>query len=122
MKTVSNAPFRPTTKWMKMAMIYKRGQECRPGEDFSDEALQAAYLHETFGHPLPVTEKLNGYVQGKKWLDVTVAMWKEDIFCGGLFVKELLDDGYPEKFLRSVGVLDLKPSGGELDWYRGLDG
>jgi hypothetical protein len=37
-------------------------------------------------------EQTNGYMHGKKWLNLNVTMWKEDIEKGLLFVHELYED------------------------------
>jgi hypothetical protein len=91
-------------KWLKMAEIYKRFAP--EGCDFSDECMQEMYLHESTGTDLKMRKPLNGYEQGKKWMDVTIAMWKEDIKVGQLFVYELTNDGYPDWFLQRIGLLN----------------
>lgn len=87
-----------------MADIYARFADDWPHADFSEEAAIAMYKREN-GTPLPQTEKVNGFALGKKWMEVTLAMWREDIPDGLLFVRELLDDGYPEWFLKRTGIL-----------------
>lgn len=68
--------------------------------DFSDEALIELYNYESYGGRV---SPRNGYHVGKKWLNVTVAMWKEDIRDGNLFKKELYDDPkFPHWWLDSV--------------------
>ncbi len=57
--------------------------------DFSDDALVELYNHES--HGLPISQK-NGFMHGKKWLNLNVTMWKEDIGRGNLFVWELYED------------------------------
>ena len=86
-----------------MAEIYKRFAEDCPQADFSEEAAIAMYKHEN-GVSLPETKTINGFALGKKWMSITVAMWKDDIAKGLLLVNELLDDGYPEWFLKNIGV------------------
>lgn len=100
-----------------MAEIYKRFAEDYPQADLSDEAAMAMYRHETFGDPMPRSEKLNGFEIGKKWMDVTVAGWKEEIPQRGLLVSELQADGYPDWFLERVGVLHLVPTWDACAWW-----
>lgn len=64
--------------------------------DFSDKALEECFLWESNGKPLS-NPALNGYAIGKGWLDVNIAMWKEDIAKGLLQAWEL--EEY-EKFLK----------------------
>lgn len=67
----------------------------RPWEhclDFSDDMLNEMYLHESRGEGT-ISPK-NGYYQGKKWMNVTVAMWHEDAGIT-LFVHELYEE-YPD--------------------------
>lgn len=101
---------KPTVKWRRMADMYKRFAAGHQGADFGDEAALAMFLHESTGTPLPAL-KSNGYALGKKWMDVTVAMWREDILQGNLRVYELQDDSYPDWFLERVGVLELSSQG-----------
>jgi hypothetical protein len=96
-------------KWRRMAEMYKRFAVDYKAADFSESAALEMFLHESTGAPMP-DAKSNGYALGKKWMDVTVAAWKEDIPSMGLTVSELLDDGYPEWFLERMGVLHLVPT------------
>ena len=57
--------------------------------DFSDDALLELYNNESYGGPISQT---NGFMHGKKWLNLNVTMWKEDITRGNLFVNELYED------------------------------
>jgi hypothetical protein len=67
---------------------------------FSDHDMLEMYNSETYGDPVSSS---NGFLVGKKWLSVTVAMWKEDIRGGILFKEELYKDGkYPQWWLDSV--------------------
>lgn len=69
--------------------------------DFSEDALVEMFLHESQG--IALASKNNGYVLGKKWMDVNIAMWKEDIAKGYLFRCELYNDGnYPHWWLDKV--------------------
>ena len=56
--------------------------------DFSDEALLEMYIYESTGNGnvdsrhdeyLKTGRKVNGYAVGKKWMDVTFAMWKKEV-------------------------------------------
>lgn len=104
-------------KWMAMAEIYKRFAIEYPQADFSDAAALAMYEHETHGKPLERTEKLNGFALGKKWMDVTIAGWKDEIASRGLLVSELIADGYPEWFLERIGVLHLRAEWSKCEWW-----
>ena len=66
---------------------------------------------------MPKTGRLNGFELGKKWMDVTVAGWKEEIPALGLLVSELQADGYPDWFLERVGVLNLTPTWNACAWW-----
>ena len=57
--------------------------------DFSDTAKVEMFEHESYGKPV---SESNGFRVGKKYLNVQVAMWKEDIKSGLLLKQELLDD------------------------------
>lgn len=104
-------------KWLRMAEIYRRFSKDYPQADLSDEAAMAMYRHETFGDPMPKASQLNGFELGKKWMDVTVAGWKEEIPQLGLLVSELQEDGYPDWFLERVGVLHLVPTWDACAWW-----
>jgi len=91
---MTTRPPRMGRKWWRMAAIYQRFASDYPIADFSDEAARTLFLHESVGAPL-IDSTTNGYALGKKWMDVTVAAWKEDIASLGLSVSELLQDGYP---------------------------
>ena len=107
-------------KWRRMAEIYKRFASDYKTADFSEDAALAMYLHESTGAPLP-DPRTNGYALGKKWMDVTVAGWKEEIPQMCLLVSELQTDGYPDWFLKRVGVLHLAPTVRECMWWAGRE-
>lgn len=68
--------------------------------DFSDEMIVELYNCESFG--LPVSEK-NGYYLGKKWMDVQIKMWKEDLQVGIISKYELYEDEtFPRWWLEKV--------------------
>ena len=70
------------------------------GHDFTDEAKVELFNHESYGTPLTPH---NGYALGKKWLNVQVAMWFEDMANGLLFKHELYEDPlFPHWWLDSV--------------------
>ena len=91
-----------------MANMYKRFAKEIDGLDFSEDAKKQMYEFETFGvgklkSGLFKASK-NGYYVGKKYMDVTIASWKEDL--GTILTKHELMQDYPEWFLRSVGIID----------------
>lgn len=90
-------------RWLRMAQIYKRFAADYAAADFSQAAAEAMFLHESLGAAPPAAD--NGYMLGKKWMDVTVASWLEDLREGLLHSFELQADGYPDWFLARVGVL-----------------
>jgi hypothetical protein len=67
--------------------------------DFSDEAMGEMFVAESHGG---IVSQLNGFSHGKKWLNVTVAMWKDDIKNWTLFKEDLYDDKFPHWWLDSV--------------------
>ena len=75
--------------------------------DLSEQSAQEMFLYESRGigglKTTIFSAKLNGYVYGKWLLDITVAMWKEDIKTGLLTIKELYEDkNLPNWWLDSV--------------------
>jgi hypothetical protein len=46
--------------------------------DFSDDALFDLYIYESTGQG--VVRPDNGFANGKKWMDVAVAQWREDLW------------------------------------------
>jgi len=68
--------------------------------DFSEQSLLEMFHSETHGDPVSPT---NGFYVGKKYLNVTVKMWKEDMKKGLLFKQELYDDPkYPHWWLNNI--------------------
>lgn len=68
--------------------------------DFSDQAMVDMFNSESYGIKC---QSNNGFLLGKKWLNVTVAAWKEDIAEGNLFLFELYEDpNLPNWWLDSV--------------------
>lgn len=84
-----------------MAEVYRHfGQDWKNCADFSDTALIELYNHESYGTAVSPN---NGFLIGKKWLNVTVAMWKEDLEQKLLFKSELYaDPNFPHWWLDSV--------------------
>ena len=58
--------------------------------DYSEESMLELYMYETYGEGR--CDDTNGFHLGKKWMDVTVEMWKEDFEKRLLFKCELYDD------------------------------
>lgn len=59
---------------------------------YDNAALEECFLWESQG--IMYKSQNNGYVIGKKWMDVNIAMWKEDILRGLLLKEELEDIAY----------------------------
>lgn len=100
-----------------MMEVYRKFAVDYPNADFSEQAAKDMFLYESWGVKMPKREKLNGFELGKKWMDVTIAGWKEDIPSGGLSVQELLEDGFPQWFLERVGVFDLRITSKDANWW-----
>jgi hypothetical protein len=60
--------------------------------DYSDDKMLELFLSESY--PDVECSKDNGYYIGKRWMTVTLSMWKEDIANGLLFKSELYSDNY----------------------------
>lgn len=84
-----------------MAEVYRHfGRDWKSCCDFSDQAMIEMFNHESYGTSLSSN---NGFAVGKKWLNVTVSMWREDLKRGDLFIWELYDDpNLPDWWLDSV--------------------
>lgn len=69
--------------------------------DFSEDMLHEHYEHESRG--MGVCSPKNGFYHGKKWMNVTVSAWREDIKLGLLFKCELYNDHvFPHWWLDKV--------------------
>jgi hypothetical protein len=69
--------------------------------DYSEENKLELFLSESYGDVL--CKHNNGYYWGKKWLNVNVAMWKEDINKGLLTKIELFEDPLiPNEWLHQI--------------------
>lgn len=93
-------------KFRKISEIYKIFG-IHPKSDFSQKALEEAFIYESMGigdeDYRIFSKKINGYVLGKKWLNVTISMWYEDIKEGILFEEEVYADGkYPKWWLDKI--------------------
>lgn len=88
-----------------MADIYRRFAADYPQADFGPAAAREMYLYESIGVKLGPLATWNGFALGKKWMDVTVKMWREDTQSKMLRVEELQADGFPDWFLARVGIL-----------------
>jgi hypothetical protein len=84
-----------------MAMLYRYfARDWEHCCDFSNESLVELYNAESYGTECRPD---NGYLVGKRWLNATVAMWKEDLEKGLLTKIELYDDPMlPRQWLESV--------------------
>lgn len=90
--------------WLEMSEIYRKFCPPEFEGDFSEAAALEMFEHESKGVGRPSPR--NGFAQGKKWMDVTVAMWRKDIMIGLLRKFELYED-YPRQWVDRVlaGVL-----------------
>jgi len=90
-----------SNKFKEQAKIYRLfAKDWEKLLDFSDAALLSLYNHESYGTKL--SEK-NGFAVGKKFLNVQVTMWKEDLDNHSIFKWELYeDDRFPHWWLDSV--------------------
>jgi hypothetical protein len=110
-------------RWLRMAEVYilftreKRIRwlpekkyevyEYTPELNFSEKAKEEAYLFESSGignleEKIFSDDKSNGYLYGKRMMDITVKMWKEDIPKGLLFLYELYNDKFPHWWLNKI--------------------
>lgn len=83
-----------------MVPLYRYFSRHWEGLDYSDDSLYDLYMFETFGQGKLNPD--NGFANGKKWMDVTVSMWLEDL--GKILWKsELYDDNeLPDWWLDKV--------------------
>lgn len=87
-------------KFRRMSELYFHFASGFDRLDFSDESLLSLYNHESYGTEL---NQNNGFAVGKKYLNVQVSMWREDLIRGWICKSELYEDGkYPEWWLDSV--------------------
>ncbi len=93
----------PSNKWLQMKEVYLcfRQQNC--DLDYSDAAASEMFIHESQGNPVSPN---NGFYWCKRNMDITLAMWEEDITKGELTKFELYQkEVYPTWWLDQV--LDL---------------
>ena len=89
----------PTRRWLRVCDLYRRFGAEVVNLDWSDEALDAMFIYESRGgDPPPPT---NGPFVGKARMDITVAMWREDI-AGGLLQRVELVNEFPTWWLDKV--------------------
>lgn len=81
-----------------MSELYRRFAADMGPLDFSDEALLSLYNHESYGAALGPN---NGFAVGKKYLNLQVTMWREDLLRGWISKHELYEE-YPDWWLDSV--------------------
>ena len=94
-----------TKSYRKMADVYKLFAKSFGNLDFSEKALQVMFEFESRGNGKIEIDCFsatnNGYAVGKKWLNVMVSMWKEDIK-SGLFNKKELYKDFPKWWLDKI--------------------
>lgn len=74
-------------RYKRKALLYKKfASDWESVLNFDNKSLEECFMWETHGKP---TNKNNGYVVGKSWLDVNLAMWREDLKLGLLELEEL---------------------------------
>jgi hypothetical protein len=77
-------------KYKQIVPLYRYfGRHWEHCLDFSDDALFDLYTYESTGRGQVKPD--NGFANGKKWMDVAVAQWRED-FGNTLWVFELYED------------------------------
>lgn len=85
-----------------MSELFKHFGKDMKNLDFGDQRLLELYNHESYGSPLPSPEQ-NGFAIGKRYLNLQVTMWKEDLYKGLLFKHELYEEpSYPHWWLDSI--------------------
>ena len=97
---------RLTDKFRNMCELYKifaQPFDC----DFSEKAMQEMFEYESFGIGNidisgfnTIGIKPNGYAVGKKWLNVTVSMWKEDYQRGGICREFLMEELFTDPLFK----------------------
>lgn len=89
---------RVSKKYERLRPVYDHFGREFTDLDFSDGAFEEMYRYESSGGETP--DKSNGYFQAKRMIDITVAMWREDL--GGLITREELAGEYPDWWLDKV--------------------
>lgn len=97
-------PVKLSRNFLKMAEVYRYfAREYQATMDFSQEMLTQLYVYESTGEGL--LSENNGFVFGKRNIDIAVSSWIEDIEAGYLWVHELYEDeNLPAWFLDKVLV------------------
>ena len=100
---------KPSKKWIKKSLLYKRAARDYNNLDFSNEAAMEMFKFESTGNGdisiegfNTIDKKCNGYAVGKKWLDVNISNWKEAIKDGWLRIDDLVTDGWPKDWLIKI--------------------
>ena len=86
-------------RYQDMSNIYKQFSESDKSLDFSRDSLEQMYLFESKG--IKFDNPVNGYFQGKKWMDVSIEMWNSGIK-QGIITKWELSQEFPVWFLDKV--------------------
>jgi hypothetical protein len=71
-----------TPKFERMAQIYRHfGREFATSLDWSDDAKYRMFKFESegIGTKSELIEERNGFLEGKRLMNITVAMWQEDL-------------------------------------------
>lgn len=68
--------------------------------DSSNDALYEAYQYETKG--IQIDNPRNAYLIGKRYLNLNIQMWREDIKKGYLLKEELYRGVFSKKYLDKV--------------------
>lgn len=110
-------------KYLRMTELYRSFTDPENDLDFSDKALKEMYDYESKGigkldiytqhnEYLLTGKKVNGFFVGKRWLDITVKMWLEDVKKPGWFfyIEELYKE-FPDWFLNKIFKNFLKEKG-----------
>lgn len=120
---------KPTSKFNRMAQAYRYFGREFTNLDWSDKAKQELFDYESRGIGSFNRDSENGFYQGKRLMDITVAMWLEDLnagLCGEpqtLFAWELyiqypkwlIDMIIPRRLqLTNAEIADARDSAGHL--------
>jgi len=85
---------KPSKRWRRRAEIYRRFAGIAEGTgfvcDYSEDAARAMFTRESSGKGDVAAD--NGYAIGKSWLDVQLAMWREDLGLGLVAREEIPGD------------------------------
>lgn len=78
--------------WRTAAPLYRLFSMKAGSLDFSERAAVDMFRYESTGEGKYPNPDTNGFANGKKFMGVTVDMWREDIRDGQLTKAELLED------------------------------